>query len=332
MASPNWSGGETGGRDVPLTRLLPIALFACLASTAARAADEGTPAPAPPIPPAAAGAAPAQCAALIGATGPERLCVSAAAYDRDVCSAIARLAATYRLPEGYLARLLWQESRFDPAAISPAGAEGIAQFMPGTARLRGLSDSFAPAEALVRSAEYLRFLADKFGNLGLAAAAYNAGEARVARWQRLGGNLAGETQAYVMIVTGVPVEQWQAGAFEAPDFTLRPGAPFLDACLDMASTRPMPDLPTLSADWKPWGVLIAQAFSPAVAMKMFERQKSKFADVIGDEAPLTLAVHNPNFGRRIRHSVQLGRDSREEAEVLCARLQKAGASCIVVRN
>jgi hypothetical protein len=272
-----------------------------------------------------------QCAALVSAAGPDRICIANATYDADVCAAIARLATTYDLPPGYLARLLWQESRFDPAAISSAGAEGIAQFMPGTARLRGLSDSFAPAEALVRSAEYLRFLADKFGNLGLAAAAYNAGEGRISRWTANGGSIPGETRNYVMIVTGVPAENWLEGALESPDYTLQPDVPFDKACRDMASTRPMPRLLPQGV-WKPWGVLIAQAFSPSVAMTMFEREKKQFAAIFGDEAPLTLSVHNPNFGNRLRHSVQLGRDSRKEAEALCQRMREAGGSCVVVKN
>ena len=60
---------------------------------------------------------------------------------------------------------------------------GIAQFMPGTAKLRGLEDPFHAITAIPASAAYLAKLRDEFGNLGLAAAAYNAGENRVARWR-----------------------------------------------------------------------------------------------------------------------------------------------------
>jgi hypothetical protein len=275
---------------------------------------------------------PPQCAPLIGAAGPARVCIGAATYDRDVCRAISRLAVEYRLPEGYLARLLWRESRFDPGAVSPAGAQGIAQFMPGTARLRGLGNAFAPAEAMVRAAEYLRFLVDRFGNLGLAAAAYNAGEARVANWQADGGSLAGETRRYVAAITGAAVEDWQAGKQDEPDFTLQPETPFVDACIHMAAARPMPELPEAKSAWRPWGVLIAQAFSSKTAMSMFKREKARFAAIFGDEAPLVLSVRNPNFGRKLRHSVQLGRDSRKEAQALCNKLIAAGGHCVVVKN
>src|SRR5205823_6421858 len=79
------------------------------------------------------------------------------------------------------------ESRFQPAAVGPvtrsgARAQGIAQFMPGTAAERRLLDPFDPVQALPKSAEFLRELRDQFGNLGLAAAAYNAGPRRVQDW------------------------------------------------------------------------------------------------------------------------------------------------------
>ena len=64
--------------------------------------------------------------------------------------------------------------------VSPKGAAGVAQFMRATASWHGLADPFEPVEALRHSAAYLRELLDRFGNLGLAAAAYNAGPGRVA--------------------------------------------------------------------------------------------------------------------------------------------------------
>ena len=97
----------------------------------------------------------------------------------DVCRALEQSAAENALPVEFFARVIWQESRFDAKAISPKGAAGIAQFMPRTASWHGLADPFDPIEALRHSAAYLRELVDQFGNLGLAAAAYNAGPGRV---------------------------------------------------------------------------------------------------------------------------------------------------------
>ena len=66
----------------------------------------------------------------------------------DICRSLAQAAADNDLPEEFFTRLIWQESRFDPTAVSPAGAQGIAQFMPQTAATRGLTDAFEPLEAL----------------------------------------------------------------------------------------------------------------------------------------------------------------------------------------
>ena len=82
----------------------------------------------------------------------------------------------------FFARVIWQESRFDAMAVGPKGAAGIAQFMPRTASWHGLADPFDRMASLRHSAAYLRELLDQFGNLGLAAAAYNAGPGRVSAW------------------------------------------------------------------------------------------------------------------------------------------------------
>jgi len=127
-----------------------------------------------------------------------------------LCEALAASAANNDLPVDFFTRLIWRESRFEPDAISRKGAQGIAQFMPATAKLSGLGNPFNPLEAIVKSGELLRSLRREFGNLGLAAAAYNAGPRRVHDW--LGGRrpLPQETRAYVRFVTGRPVEDWAA--------------------------------------------------------------------------------------------------------------------------
>jgi hypothetical protein len=124
---------------------------------------------------------------------------------------IEQAANEEALPLEFMARLIWQESRFDPLAVSPVGAQGIAQFMPRTANGRGLTDPFDALPALFESAEYLRELRHQFGNLGLAAAAYNAGPKRVQDWLAKRGSLAQETRNYVRFITGYSIEAW-AGA------------------------------------------------------------------------------------------------------------------------
>ncbi len=72
------------------------------------------------------------------------------------------------------------ESGFDPRAVSPAGAQGIAQFMPATARAYGLRDPFDPDQAIQAQAHLMHDLLRRFASVPLALAAYNAGEGAVA--------------------------------------------------------------------------------------------------------------------------------------------------------
>jgi hypothetical protein len=136
-------------------------------------------------------------------------------------------AIAYSLPIDYFLRLISQESGFNPNSISRAGAQGIAQFMPATASDRGLKDPFDPAEALPKSAELLNEFKQHFGNLGLAAAAYNAGPERVRRWLAGETGLPRETLNYVRIVTGREAVDWagpNAGALGVTEGGARPAA------------------------------------------------------------------------------------------------------------
>lgn len=264
--------------------------------------------------------------------GSEEVCISEASYVADVCRTIGVAAGHYGIPDGFLARLIWQESRFDPLAVSPAGAMGIAQFMASTASLRALDDPFDPAQALLRSAEYLRFLERKFGNLGLAAAAYNGGEGRLGRVVGGSGGVAAETRAFVSIITGRPIEYWLAEEPEPVDYALHPERPFAQACMDMASAVPMPDFGREAGQWQPWGVLIAQNFSPEIVRSAWERARNRHSDVFADHPLLLVTVRNLSMGTRIRHSAQVGFPERQEAESFCAELRADGGNCIVQRN
>ena len=124
-----------------------------------------------------------------------------------VCPIMQQQAEARGLPAMAFVRLIWKESRFNPNAVSPKGAQGIAQFMPGTADERGLQDPFEPKQAIMHSASLLADLRREFGNFGLAAAAYNAGAERVRSW--LGGSvgLPYETRDYVRFITGRAAEE-----------------------------------------------------------------------------------------------------------------------------
>ena len=103
--------------------------------------------------------------------------------------------AQYSLPNGLLDALVWTESRYNPLAISKAGAAGLGQLMPGTARDLGVSNRFDPTANIVGAARYLRQMLDRFGRVHLALAAYNAGPGAVERAGGIPRN--GETPAYV---------------------------------------------------------------------------------------------------------------------------------------
>lgn len=111
---------------------------------------------------------------------------------------VAELAAKYDISPTLLEAVVWQESRWNERAVSPAGARGLAQLMPGTARQMGV-DPDDPMANLEGGARYLRMQLDAFdGNIEKALAAYNAGPLRV---QQAGG-IPGirETQAYVAAI------------------------------------------------------------------------------------------------------------------------------------
>ena len=144
----------------------------------------------------------------VAASQPQPDAASEAAARPDVCTTLVAAARDNELPPAFLARLIWQESRFDPQSVSPAGAVGIAQFMPQTANEVGLSDPYDPSEALPASARLLNKLHREFGNLGLAAAAYNAGSGRIRDWLSNRQSLPRETQNYVRIITGNSAKDW----------------------------------------------------------------------------------------------------------------------------
>jgi soluble lytic murein transglycosylase-like protein len=145
-----------------------------------------------------------------------------------ICRSIETAASNNGLPLEFLTRLIWQESRFDAHAISRAGAQGIAQFMPKTAEWVGLGDPFDTAEAINKSAALLQSLRQQFGNLGLAAAAYNAGPKRVSDWLARRRGLPSETLAYVRIVTGHQASEWSTPIINS---AAAPGSPELPTAI-----------------------------------------------------------------------------------------------------
>jgi hypothetical protein len=258
------------------------------------------------------------------------ICIAQASYVPDVCRSLEAASRGAAIDPHFFARLVWRESLFEADAISPAGAQGIAQFMPETARLRGLRDPFNPAEALQASADYLADLARAYGNIGLAAAAYNGGEARVERFVARRGGLALETRAYVYAITGHSAETWRDAPPAAVELALTPDKPFAEACAALAGTRRMRefrDEPPLA----PWGVVVASNRSREGVERQASRLRNRHAAVLGGESFAYTRARRPGMPARM-HMAQLGRASRAEADALCARLRAAGGDCMVLRN
>jgi len=247
-----------------------------------------------------------------------------------ICNLIRIQAEREKLSPHFLARLIWKESRFDPNAVSPAGAEGIAQFMPGTARLRGLENSFDINQAIPASAKYLAELKTSFGNLGLAAAAYNAGESRVSRWLASGGFLPLETENYVLDIMGEPADNFADAGHAGTIQPLDPKMKFGEAC------RKLPVLESAvvamaTINVKRWGIQVAGNFRRSVAIRQWQRIKGRYSALLADYEPVVSRVRSP-LGRRGIYAVRIGVDDRGDANVICQRLRGAGGACVVVRN
>src|ERR1700742_4288339 len=261
-----------------------------------------------------------------------------------MCLMIESAARSQDLPVEFFARVIWQESRFQSDAVGPMTrsgqrAQGIAQFMPGTASERRLLDALDPVQALPKSAEFLNELRQQFGNLGLAAAAYNAGPHRLQEWLDGTGSMPQETRNYVVAITGSTVDEW-AAVSKSGKPAQRPAAMSKLGCRElMALLRRAPNpfvtqLEThvkLSAA-KLWGVQLAAGFDRDKALAMYARAISHLGAGIGDQDPSLLSSRLLNRGSRTFYQVRIGADTRPAADDLCNRIRRAGGACFVLRN
>jgi hypothetical protein len=262
-----------------------------------------------------------------------------------MCLMIESAARAQDLPLEFFARVIWQESRFQSDAVGPLTrsgqrALGIAQFMPGTANERRLLDPFDPVQALPKSAEFLSELRQQFGNLGLAAAAYNAGPRRVQEWLAGSGPMPQETRNYVIAITGTSVDDWASAAKngnksgKALDRTPTSSCRELMALLKRAPNPFVAQLEQhvkLGAD-RLWGVQLAAGFNRDKALAMYSRAMRQLSAVIGDRDPSLLGTMLRSRGTRVFYQVRIGTDTRPAADDLCNRIRRAGGACFVLRN
>jgi len=289
--------------------------------------------------------------ALIAFAGPAFAVASSEGetVEQALCRLIEGSAKAQNLPVPFLTRLIWRESSFRVGVVSPAGAQGVAQFMPGTARERGLTDPFDPEQAIPHAAHFLSDLKRQFGNLGLAAAAYNGGPGRVTNWLAGSGGLPAETRAYVIAITGRPAEDWRPNAtVELPEGgdtkdekkAEKPPAPEAETqtCLQVTAALRIPSrgdrfaLPVEGGPAAPWGIQLAGNFSKSLALASFQRARSRYANVIGEVRPMIIGTRLRFRGSRAFYRVRIPAESRNAADAVCQKIRNVGGACIVLRT
>jgi len=256
------------------------------------------------------------------------LAVSEATFAADVCRLMENRAKWRGINSHFIARLINVESRFSPNAVSPAGAEGIAQFIPGTARRRGLKNPYDPAASLTASIDFLAHLKARFGNLGLAAVAYNAGEGAATRFIA-GGRIPLEAENYVYSITGRAAEEWRKPDARHAIPLIDEKKPFTDACPSLVQKPGRIRLAAKAVPRQPWGVLISENFSRSTAIRTFNRKKRNFPADLREKPPMIVRVRNLSMGARLRYSARIGATSQTQAAKICASLRARSVICII---
>lgn len=236
------------------------------------------------------------------------------------CHALREAAEASEIPVAFFARLLWQESRFRSNEVSHAGAQGVAQFMPGTAAEVGLDDPFDPFKALPASAKLLRKLRDDFGNLGLAAAAYNAGSGRIQKWLARQSELPRETRDYVRIITGTKAEDW---IDEADMLAIRVDLPREAPCEGIGGLSKTKDIAFVSSAPAPSvTAIIRKAEAAQVAARLAaDRGRKRLALLLRKGAPSASAARS---GKRHAIAARAGRSTRGRAIRVASRERPSG--------
>jgi soluble lytic murein transglycosylase-like protein len=146
--------------------------------------------------------------------------------DRNLDLVITRIGRSQGVDPRLIHAVIWQESKYKPAAVSHAGAQGLMQLMPAAAQRFGCADRNDAESNVKAGTKYLRWLLKRFdGNVTLALAAYNAGEGNVDKHD--GVPPFNETQNYVRIITGRYGKNYHpvlTPEEAAPHFRLLPGS------------------------------------------------------------------------------------------------------------
>jgi hypothetical protein len=257
-----------------------------------------------------------------------------------MCLMLESAARANSLPVEFFARVIWQESRFRPDAVGPMTrsgqhAQGIAQFMPGTAAERNLLNPFDPVQALPKSAEFLRDLRAQFGNLGLAAAAYNAGSRRVREWMSGIGPMPAETRNYVQAITGAPVDQW-AKAGPDGDQKLKPG-PACGELMALLKEAPNSFVDALeqrivTGSAQPWSVILTAGFSRTRILGKYAQVERTHATALSGYDAYITQIHLYSRGPIPFYQVRIGVPDRNVAYTVCNRIRRENGACVILRK
>lgn len=257
----------------------------------------------------------------------------------SMCLVLESAARANNLPVEFFARVIWQESRFradaeGPVTRSGQRAQGIAQFMPGTAAERNLLDPFDPIQALSKSAEFLRDLRSQFGNLGLAAAAYNAGPRRVREWMQGIGAMPAKTRAYVQAITGVAIEQWATSG--AADKSA-PGGPACGELMALLKHAPNPFVAALeqhivAGSAQPWSVILTAGFSRTRILGSYAELERRHTEALAGRDAYITQTRLYSRGPIPFYQVRVGVPDRNAAYDVCNRIRRAHGACVIMRN
>ena len=188
-----------------------------------------------------------------------------------------------------------------------------------------------------KSAEFLAELREQFGNLGLAAAAYNAGPRRVQEWLAGTGGMPSETRNYVYAITGSSVEDWA----KAGKGGKQPERMPTSSCRELMALLKQAPNPFVAGLEQRVTLAAAQGMGRATRRRLLPRQGAGDVRTRGhapfgrDRRP---RPEHPDAracaaaGPRLFYQVRFGADTRPEADDLCNRIRKAGGACFVLRN
>lgn len=259
-------------------------------------------------------------AAVVAATDDETL--------ESLCLMIESAAKANDLPLAFFARVIRQEGHFQLNIVGPQREPMISGAWP-------VLDPFDPVQALPKAAELLSGLRDRFGNLGLAAAAYHLGAEQLQAWLAGTGAMPQETRDYVMAITGVSVDDWvKAGTGAGLRAAAPASCPDMIAALKAEPNRFVAELEqhTRRSAARLWGVQLAGGFDREQALASYAREMRRLRPVIGNQDVTLLAGIFRSRGTVPFYQARIGVDTRPVAETLCNRIRFAGGACFVLRN